>query len=102
MTTTERVENCGKCGGLRMVERIGQEIDIVCINCGTRQEAVAKVKTVRSAIVDRVEDPDAKVHLERVIVCGSCGAEFTTWNRNRMYCNRYCADLAHNERRRAL
>ena len=102
MTTTELVTDCGKCGGLRILERIGIEIDAVCLNCGLRQEAVAKLPVYRSAIVDRVEDPDAKVHLERQVVCPGCGDTFTAWTRNRMYCSRACADLAHNERRRAL
>ena len=102
MTTTELVTDCGKCGGLRILERIGIEIDAVCLNCGLRQEAVTKLPVIRSAIVDRVEDPDAKVHLERVIVCGGCGTGFTTWSRNTKYCSKACANDVWNAKRRAL
>ena len=51
MTTTLQATACGKCGGLLAQEQIGKEIDVVCMNCGDRQVAVARVIVVRHAMV---------------------------------------------------
>ena len=102
MTTTGRVENCGKCGGLRIVDRIGVEIDIVCLNCGLRQEAVARIAVIRSAIVDKVEYPDAPVHLRVELACQYCMNMFMSWTRHTKYCSLLCKQDALNARRRVV
>ena len=102
MATMERATTCGKCGGLRMVDRIGVEIDIVCLNCGLRQEAVARIAIIRSAIVDKVEDPDAPVHLRVELTCEYCKEMYMAWNRHTKYCSPDCKATANNDRRRAV
>ena len=97
MTTTLQATACGKCGGLLAQEQIGKEIDVVCMNCGDRQVAVARVIVVRHAMVSLgLEGLPIEVqrgglyHAPVERVCILCEKAFMTQRPNRRYCTPEC------------
>ena len=83
---------CAKCGGRLAYEQIAKEIDLVCMNCGRRQEAVAKVAVAWSGAVSRVDLENA--------TCAQCGEMYQSFHGRRMYCSKSCANYAKWQRER--